>query len=205
MATNIVAREMLGLGLLRRRVWLENSYGERVCLNSKPAFALCYLSIEKLRRIFSNAEKGFLISIVLLMTIIVFLGTLVRYLPVYGGMLLLGTEEFGRLSLVWLWLLAGAAVHRAGKHYKLSVLFDRLPSKIRFALLALIDIIVLVFISLLTKYSVQLFVQKLGTATLNLQWPAIIFILPLLIGCPLIGVYTLIRLVSRIKRAIPRK
>lgn len=168
-------------------------------MKHKLSFCLPHLNIKRLGVTFSNIEGAFLISITLLMAIVVFWATLVRYLPIYGGILLLGTEEFGRLMLVWLWLLAGAAVHRKGGHFKLTLLVSRVPNKIQFLLKTVADIILLFFIVALTRNSAQLFMHHLGSTTLNLQWPAIVFSFPLLIGCPLIGVYTLINLAQRIK------
>ncbi len=155
-------------------------------------------------------ERISLISLTLLLTIVVFGGTLVRYLPLKGGLLPLGTlslglEEFGRLSVVWLWLAAGTVVHRTDEHYRLSVVFDRLPGKIRAVLMTIADVIVLSFLIVVTISAVRFNIYELGNTTLNLQWPALIFSLPLLLACPLMVAYTSFRLVSRIKGGIPGK
>ena len=52
-------------------------------------------------------EKIILVAVVMILTGVVFLGVVARYLPLRGGILLLGTEELGRLGLVWLWAWGG--------------------------------------------------------------------------------------------------
>jgi TRAP-type C4-dicarboxylate transport system permease small subunit len=166
---------------------------EGIPLNHKP-------------NLWATIERSSVIGIVVGMTLIVFWGMLVRYLPIRGGPLLLGCEELGRLSLILLWAWGGGLAHRFDKHYKLDVLTDRVSNQtVLFVVTTIGDIILLGLMFYYFRNSIQLSIRELPNTTLNLQWPYIIFTIPLTIGSLLIGVFTLIRLAVRIKESFTGK
>jgi len=149
--------------------------------------------MRKAEEAFSRFERGSLIWLIVFMTAAVFAGVLFRYLP-FKNNLLLGSEEFGRLGIVWLWLWGGAVVHRRHGHYRVSVIFDRLSKKGSFILSTVGSIVSLAVAVELTRQFLVLFIRSLGLTTLALQLPLAIFTLPTVLGCGLLGIYTLVNL-----------
>ena len=152
----------------------------------------------------ANIERISVVSLVVLLAATVFMGMIFRYLPVGTGLLTLGAEELGNLFLVWLWLWAGAAIHRLDSHFKLTVITDRVGVRTLSIITFINNIILVIFIVVLVKHNIQHFIGSLGVSTMGMEWPTALFVFPLLLGCPLIGIYTLIRLVLQIKRIMSR-
>jgi TRAP-type C4-dicarboxylate transport system permease small subunit len=154
----------------------------------------------------ASIERLSIIVIVIGMTLIVFLGMLARYLPIRGGWFLLGCEELGRFSLILLWVWGGTLAHKFNQHYRLDVLAGRISNKsILFVFNTVGDIILLGLMFYYVRSSVLLSIRELPNTTLNLEWPYVMFTIPLVIGSLLIGFITLTRLVLRIKGSLSGK
>ena len=164
-----------------------------------------YSDAKVLRAAFASFERISVVVLVLLLSTIVFMGMVFRYLPFSTGLLTLATEELGNLCLVWLWLWAGAAVHRIDTHFRLTAVIDRLGKRAVFALNLVNNVILLLLMVALIKYNFQQFAMSLGIKTMGMEWPVALFVFPLLFGCPLIALYTLIRIVSLIKGGVPAR
>ena len=161
-----------------------------------------YSAAKVLHDALATFEKISIIFLVLSLSVIVFMGMSFRYLPFDTGLLTLATEELGNLCLVWLWLWAGAAVHRLDAHFRLTVIIDRLGERAVF-LFDIVNNVILLFLMLdLMKYNILHFVISFGVRSMGMEWPVAVFVFPLLLGCPLIGLYTLIRIVALIKGGV---
>lgn len=149
--------------------------------------------------VFSNFERISVVFFVLLLSSIVFMGMVFRYFPLGTGTLTLATEELGNLCLVWLWLWAGAAVQRVDAHFRMTAVIDRLGKRSTFAISLANNTIVLLLMIVLIKLNFQQFIKSIGIRTMGMEWPVTLFVFPLLLGCPLIALYTFFKIIRLIK------
>lgn len=131
--------------------------------------------------------------------IVVLWGVLARYLALPSKLLGL-SEELGRLALVGFTFLAAYYVFQVRGHYKLRVVTDRLTGKSKLLLDATENIVILAVVLALAAGSIVRARYTLGLETLNMQWPAIIFVIPCVIGTTVLGIGCIARLVELVRR-----
>ncbi len=128
-----------------------------------------------------NIEDIFSCALLAVMSTFAFLNVLSRYVI---NLSLNFTDELNIYFFVWLTLAGTALAFRKGTHMCITVLYDRLPQKLRLVAFVLIQAVVLSFFAVLCYYGV-LEVQDemdLGAVTEALQLPLWMFTIGVPIG-----------------------
>ncbi|MFC1942299.1 TRAP transporter small permease [Chloroflexota bacterium] len=141
---------------------------------------------------FLAIERKIIGSILIWILVVVLWGICARYLPLPSAMVGF-SEEVGRLGLVWFTFLSIHYLFELRGHYNLGLIVDLLKGKIKLAVGLFQNIIIIAMEIVLIIGSVMFGEATLGLETLNMQWPAIIFVIPLFIGSVGMCIGTIIR------------
>jgi len=110
-----------------------------------------------------------------------------------------GTEELSRICLIWLVFWGSAIGLKRKKHLSVSVIFDRLPKKIRQYINIFINIAILIFLGILVVFSYQLLTKtyKITTPALGISSLFIYIIIP--ISCILMIIQLAMVIINNVK------
>ncbi|UFJ41788.1 TRAP transporter small permease [Brevibacillus humidisoli] len=103
-------------------------------------------------KILDKAENVFVVLTIFLATVLVFVNVVLR---AFGA----GTtwsEELIRYLIIWLTFIGGSICVRKGEHVGIELLPEFLPARFRWVLRVLVNLIVILFLVLLIKYSTEL-------------------------------------------------
>ncbi len=145
-----------------------------------------------------QVERWVLIGLAFLIALVVFFGVVIRYAPMAGR--LLWVEEVARLLLVWLALWATGRAQRTGSHFTFILLRNKLRGKPKAFMELFINLLMLTFVVVLIRESITFCGNLSGILTYNLNWPAMIFPLALVLAGFLLFIYCLADLISSSRR-----
>ena len=153
-------------------------------------------TVKHIGRIASRFEVLAVQGLQIVAVSIVFVGILVRYLPI-GSAAMTWTEEAGRLVLVWLGFLGLGVVHRMNAHYRLTFFIQRLSPTARFATGIVSNVLIIAVMGIILKSTIDLCQQDISLVTLNLQWPLILIDIPLAVGSGLVILYSIAKMILK--------
>jgi TRAP-type C4-dicarboxylate transport system permease small subunit len=103
------------------------------------------------------------------------------------------SEEAGRLGLVWFTFLSIHYLYTLKGHYSLTLITERLQGKGKLAVDLFHSVVILAVEVVLLIGSIYFAKQTVGLRTPNMEWPAIIFVIPLFIGTLVMCIGTIAR------------
>ncbi len=146
----------------------------------------------------AKVERAILVIFVSMILLIVFLGVIVRYTPISGHTL--WTAELARFFLLWASFWAAGAVERVGGHFRFDMFENLFRGKTLLFLQLFIKFVLLVSMGILIWWTIVYCGVARGLTTLNLQWPAVIRVIPLLLGSLLLFTHCLIGFIRNLLR-----
>ncbi|OAT80961.1 hypothetical protein A6P54_13265 [Bacillus sp. MKU004] len=128
----------------------------------------------------------------IMMTIVVFAQVVLRY--VFDTSIVWG-EEFSRYAMIWLAFLGAALGIRHGEHTRIDFFIKLIPFKYRKIVEIVNKLLCIVFLSVITYYSIIMFENTFKLLTPSMQIPVGLVHMIL----PITGVFMIINLLIQIK------
>lgn len=153
-------------------------------------------------RLVDRAVDALGASALLLITAVVFLNALGRYLFSFA---ILGAEELARLLTVYLCFLGAHVLLRRDGHVSVDILPLLLPAPLLRVLRGVVGLIGLVCMVYLAWYAWQLtgFSARTGQRSTTLPVPRFVFFLPIAVGSSLMAVAALEKVVRAVANTLP--
>ena len=139
----------------------------------------------------------FLISLAMVATI--FYAVIVRYLPVSGTQMA-WTEEMTTLLLMWFAFWGAAAVQRKDEHFKVDLLINLFPSRLRVGIATLNNVLMIAFLLFLMVNAFGLIQQAMGQTSNVLHFPKLLFPLAIFLCSGLMIIHIGIGMVMSFRR-----
>jgi TRAP-type C4-dicarboxylate transport system permease small subunit len=106
------------------------------------------------------------------------------------------TDSVAHLSLSIMGFLGGALAFRHGQFVAVRIVIDRLPPTYQIALSDIVDALMVVVAGAATFLSARVAANAAGRFDPDLGWPASVLVVPLVLGCAVLTMYAIERLVS---------
>lgn len=158
--------------------------------------------LDRFQRVIGRAEEGLAIVLVAAMAGVVNLQIVARY--VFGAPFI-WCEEVSRLILVWLTFVAAAALLRRGGDIAVDTFVDMLAPAWHRAVLAARDVLMMAVFGLVAWEGFRLAGAVAGMPLVATEWPTALLAWPLVIGCSLIVLHVLLRLLRSLSGAPPAR
>ncbi|WP_392455586.1 TRAP transporter small permease [Chryseomicrobium aureum] len=159
-----------------------------------------------MKKIFYKWSEGLLTSLIILifiaMTVIVFSQVVLRY---GFGMNISWADEFSRFSMVWLAFLGAAVGIKYSEHTRIDFFINLLPLKGRVIIEIINKIIMIIFMLIISLYTILTLENSLKLMTPALQIPTGLIQLIIPFSGIVMIIYLIIQIVDLIKYGIAKE
>lgn len=154
---------------------------------------------ERLTRIADSIERAVVVLLAIGIVVTVFYGVIVRYLPVSGKQMA-WSQEVAQLFLVWFAFMSVAMVQRKGSHFTVDILRSRLSGVGRLVYDVIIGLLTLAFFGYVVVDAVRFMNSLVGSRASVLQFPTMLYALPLVLCCAVGLIGTCVLMAQAVKR-----
>jgi len=154
---------------------------------------------ERLTRITDSIERAVVVVLAVGIVLTVFYGVVVRYLPLSGKQMA-WSQEVAQLLLVWFAFMSVGMVQRKGAHFNVDLLRSRLSGVGRLVYDLIIGVLTLAFFSYVVVDAVRFTNSLVGSRSAVLQFPTMLYALPLVLCCVVGLVGTCVLMAQAVKR-----
>jgi TRAP-type C4-dicarboxylate transport system permease small subunit len=109
------------------------------------------------------------------------------------------TEELARLDLIYLTFFGSIVALRRGEHLRIETLVHALPQTLRRVLRMAVSLLSFAILSVVVWQGIPLLPRFWTVESAALGWPTTLFYLPVVFGCFVMAVYTLLDLFESLR------
>ncbi len=154
----------------------------------------------KILRVIRRINEAIIVVLFAVMATVVFIQVIARYIfnapPSWS-------EEIARYLQVWLVMLASAICMQRGQHITITYITDLLPAYLERALGVLMNLVVIVYLLIVVRYSGELMKAASLQRTPATNLPMLAVYLSVLVGTILILIESVVTLVRRLRGLDP--